>query len=149
MSYELKRREFIQVLMSLPVGYAVAACAIERRTPVQIALGKVVLALGPWTAEHGARAEEFVGRFLAADHIVGLYLPQSGGTIESLAGRFPDGAIAVGELDLAALPDEEREVAVSITQQLYSLIEVRHFVSREPPWGECLGSRERYTQAPG
>jgi hypothetical protein len=149
MSYELKRREFIQVLMSLPLGYVAASCAIERRTPGQMALGRLVLALGPWTAEHGARADEFVGRFLAADHMVGLYLPQSSAAVESLARRFPDGAMAVGEVDLAELPDEERELLVGITQQLYSLIEVRFFVSREPPWGECLGSRERYQQAPG
>ena len=147
MSYELRRREFIQVLMSLPLGYAVG-CAVERRTPGQTALDKLVLALGPWSAEDGARADEFVGRFLAADQVVGLYLPGSSTTIQSLARRFPDGAMAVGEVDLGPLPDEERELLVQLAQQIYSLVEVRFYVSSEPPWGECLGERTRYTQPP-
>jgi hypothetical protein len=148
MSYELRRREFIQVLVSLPLGYAAAACAVERRTPGQTALGKLVLAVGPWPAEDGARADEFVGRFLAADHVVGLYLPESSSTILSLARRFPDGAMAVGEVDLGPLPDGERELLVQLTQQIYSLVEVRFYVSSEPRWGECLGERTRYVQPP-
>ena len=148
MSYELRRREFIQVLMSLPVGYVAAACAVERRTPGQMALGKLVLALGPWPPEEGARADEFVGRFLAADHIVGLYLPGSSSTILSLARRFPDGAMAVGAVDLEVLTPEERDLVVELTQQVYSLVEVRFYVASEPRWGECLGERTSYTRPP-
>ncbi len=146
--YSLKRREFIQVLMSLPLGYAVG-CAAERRSPVQESLGKLVLALGPWPADDRERAEEFVGRFLAAEHIVGLYMPESNAVIRRLARRFPDGAMALTELDMAALPAEEREFALQLVQQLYSLVEVRFYVSTEPRWGECLGERTRYVQAPG
>jgi len=148
MSYELRRREFIQVLMSLPLGYALG-CAVERMTPGQQSLHELVLALGPWPTTDRARAEEFAARFLAADDVVGLYLPESSSLILSLARRFPDGAMAVGEVDLEALPDGERELLVGLTQQIYSIIEVRFYVSSEPPWGECLGGRERYTQAPG
>ena len=146
--YSLKRREFVQVLMSLPLGYAVA-CAAERRSPVQELLGKLVLALGPWSADDRERAEEFVGRFLAAEHIVGLYLPESNAVIQRLARRFPDGVMALTELDLALLSAEEREFAMQLVQQLYSLVEVRFHVSNEPRWGECLGERTRYVQAPG
>ncbi len=146
--YSLKRREFIQVLMSLPLGYAVG-CAAERRSPVQESLGKLVLALGPWSADDRERAEEFVGRFLAAEHIVGLYMPESNAVIRRLARRFPDGAIALMELDMATLPAEEREFALQLVQQLYSLVEVRLYVSNEPRWGECVGERTRYVQAPG
>ena len=147
MSYELKRREFVQVLMSLPRGYALG-CAVERMPPGQESLLELVLALGPWPATDRARAEEFAARFLAADQVVGLYLPEASSAILGLARRFPDGAMAVGEVDLGPLPDGERELAVQLTQQIYSLVEVRFYVSSEPPWGECLGERTRYTQPP-
>ncbi len=146
--YELKRRDFVRVLMSLPLGYAVG-CAAERRTPEQESLGKLVLALGPWSANDRGRAEEFAGRFLAAEHIVGLYLPESSAVLESLARRFPERAMSVEELDLAVLNTEEREFLLQLTQQIYSLVEVRFLVSNEPAWGECLGERTLYTQAPG
>jgi hypothetical protein len=38
---------------------------------------------------------------------------------------------------------------MQLVQQLYSLVEVRFYVSNEPRWGECLGERTRYVQAPG
>jgi len=78
----------------------------------------------------------------------GLYLPESSDEVRRLARRFPDGAIAVGELDLAALTAEEREFVVPFVQQLYSLIEVRFDLLNEPRWGVCLGDRTRYTIAP-
>ena len=115
---------------------------------MQELLGKLVLALGPWTADDRERAEEFVGRFLAAEHIVGLYLPESNAVIQRLARRFPGGVMALTELDLALLSAEEREFAMQLAQQLYSLVEVRFHVSNEPRWGECLGERTRYVQAP-
>jgi hypothetical protein len=146
--YSLKRREFVQVLMALPLGYAVG-CTAERRTPAHESLGKLLLALGPWPADDRERAEEFVGRFLAAEHIVGLYLPESDAVIRRLAGCFPDGGMASTELDFALLSVEEREFAMQLVQQLYSLVEVRFYVSNEPRWGECLGERTRYVQAPG
>jgi hypothetical protein len=146
---EWKRREFIKVLMSLPVGYYAAGCAVDSGTTAQDPLGKLVLALGPWSDGERERAEEFVGRFLAAEQIVGLYLPESRDAIESLSARYPDDAMAVGELDLASLSEAEREFVVPFVQQLYSLIEVRFDIANEPRWGECLGERTRYTQAPG
>ena len=146
--YELKRREFIQVLLSLPLGYAVA-CSRGQRPLEQESLSRLVLALGPWSADDRELAEEFVGRFLAAEHMVGLYLPESSAVIQSLAQRFPEGVMSVRDVDLATLSEEEREFVVGFIQQLYSLVEVRFFISNEPRWGLCLGERTRYTQAPG
>jgi hypothetical protein len=145
---EWKRREFVKAMMSLPLGYYAAGCAVDSGTPAQEPLAKLVLALGPWSDGDRERAEEFAGRFLAAEQIVGLYLPESRAAIESLASRFPDGAMAVGELDLSALSKEEREFAVPFVQQLYSFIEVRFDIANEPRWGDCLGDRTRYTQVP-
>jgi hypothetical protein len=147
--HEWKRREFLKVLMSLPVGYYAAGCAVDSGTTTQDPLGKLVIALGPWSEGERERAEEFAGRFLAAEQVVGLYLPDSSGAIESLAGRFPDGAMAVGELNMSSLSEEEREFVMPFVQQLYSFIEVRFDIVNEPRWGECLGERTRYTQAPG
>lgn len=144
---EWKRREFLRVLLSLPLGYAVG-CAAESKTAPEEALGRLVLALGPWSEGERARAEAFVGRFLVAEHLVGLYLPESSGVIESLARRLPDGAVSVGEFDLAVLSTEEREFVIRLAEQLYSLIEVRFDIANEPRWGVCLGDRIRYTKAP-
>lgn len=147
-SWEWKRREFVKVLMTLPVGYAIG-CRPEGQAPAQESLGNLVFALGPWPAADRERAEEFVARFLAAEHIVGLYLPESEAVIRSLANRFPDGAMASAELDMTLLSAEERELSLQLVQQLYSLVEVRFYISNEPRWGECLGDRTRYVQAPG
>ena len=72
--YELKRREFIQVLLSLPLGYAVA-CTTGTGNADREALRRIVMALGPW--QDLATAAEFATRFVAADHMVGMYLPDS------------------------------------------------------------------------
>jgi len=147
-SYEWKRREFVQVLMTLPLGYAIG-CRPEPQSQAQESLGNLVLALGPWPATDRERAEEFVARFLAAEHIVGLYLPESEAAVRRLARRYPDGAMATAELDLSLLSAEERELAMQLVEQLYSLIEVRFYIANEPRWGECLGERTRYVRAPG
>jgi hypothetical protein len=117
---EWKRREFVKVLLSLPLGYAVG-CTLESGTTVQDSLGKLVIALGPWSEGEREQADEFVGRFLAAEHLVGLYVPESNGLIRSLAGHFPDGAMSVGELDLASFSAEEHAFALQLVEQLYSL----------------------------
>jgi len=145
---EWKRREFIKVLMSMPVGYYAAGCAPGSDATAPDPLGVLVLALGPWSEGQRERAEEFTQRFLAAEQVVGLYRPDSDGAIESIAARFPDGAMAVADLDLTTFSAEEREFVVPFVQQLYSFIEVRFDIANEPRWGECLGERTRYTQAP-
>ena len=146
--HEWKRREFVKVLMTLPVGYAIG-CRPERQSSAQESLGNLVLALGPWPAADRERAEEFVARFLAAEHIVGLYLPESEAVVRRLARQFPDDAMASAELDMTLLSAEERELCMQLVQQLYSLVEVRFYISDEPRWGQCLGERTRYVQAPG
>lgn len=145
---ELKRREFVQVLVSLPLGYALG-CVGERGTPALDSLGRLVLALGPWSTDDRERAQEFVGRFVAAEHLVGLYLRRFDGVIRSLAGRLPEGVMSIRELELSSLTPDERDFALQLAQQLYSLVEVRFHVSSEPPWGQCLGERTRYVRAPG
>jgi hypothetical protein len=150
--HDLKRREFLEILMSLPLGAAIA-CSADSGRPLsdvplsaQEAMKKLVGVLGPWT--EGDQVEAFAPRFVAASHIVGSYFGESRAVLESLAARFPDGAMAVADIDLAALPEEERELLVQLARDLYSLVEVRFFVSNVPPWGECIGDRTWHTRAP-
>ncbi len=152
--HDLKRREFLEILMSLPLGAAIA-CGTESGRPLsdvplasQEALKKLVLVLGPWTDSERGQAESFAQRFVAASHIVGPYFQESHAALETLAARFPDEALAVGEIDLGTLPTQERQLLVQLTRDLYSLVEVRFFVSSIPPWGECLGDRTWHTRAP-
>ena len=51
-------------------------------------------------------------------------------------------------IDLEGVPTEERELVLQLTRDLYSLVEVRFYVSSVPPWGECLGDRTWHTRAP-
>jgi hypothetical protein len=142
-----KRREFVKVLMSLPLGY-VTACAVEAKPVAQDSLAKLVLALGPWPEAERERAEEFTRRFLAAERLVGFYLPDSAEVIQRVAGRLPDDAMSLSRIDLATLTTQEREFVIQLVQQLYSLIEMRFDIANEPRWGVCLGERTRYTRAP-
>ena len=120
--HDLKRREFLEILMSLPLGAAIA-CAAESGRPLsdvplsaQQAMQKLVRVLGPWSESDRDHADAFAPRFVAAGHIVGS--------------------------------EQERELLLQLARDLYSLVEVRFFVSGIPPWGECLGDRTWHTRAP-
>lgn len=150
--HDLKRREFLEILMSLPLGAAIA-CSADAGRPLsdvpqsaQEAMKKLVGVVGPWN--DASQVEAFAPRFVAASHIVGSYFGESRSALESLAGRFPDGALAVGEIDLGALPADERELVQQLARDLYSLVEVRFSVSNVPPWGECIGDRTWHTREP-
>jgi len=150
---DLDRREFLRVMMALSAGLAVGCGTDERRSseesqlsPDEESLRKLVLALGPWTESESEKAENFADRFVT--YAGGFYLPDSAGAIRSLAGRLPPGAMALAEIDLGDMSVEEREVLTQLTQMLYSFIEVRFYIAKEPPWGRCLGERTRYIQAP-
>lgn len=152
--HELKRREFLEILMALPLGAAVA-CGSESGRPLsdvpqsaQEAMKKLVRALGPWPEAETARAENFAQRFVTAAHVVGSYFDERRTALESVAARLPGGAMAVGEIDLGALPTDERELVRQLTRDLYSLVEVRFYLSSIPPWGECIGDRTWHTRAP-
>jgi hypothetical protein len=149
---DLDRREFVQLMVALSAGFAIGCESNESRpgagslSPAEESLLALVLALGPWPESDRAKAEDFAGRFVA--YAGGLYLSESTNVVQSLANRLPADAMALTELDLKDLTAEERELTIQLTQQLYSFIEVRFYVANEPPWGECLGDRTRYTLAP-
>ena len=154
-SFRPERRRFLGMLVSLPAALSLG-CATKGSTPMvqpkvpspDQALRRLILAAGPWPSGEREKGEDFARRFLAADGAVSSYLPAHGKVLQALAGRFPDGASALEEIDLGALSPKERELLLKLVAQLYSYIEVRFFISREPPWGECQPDRMRYTRSP-
>ena len=146
---DLDRREFVQLMIALSAGFAIGCDPEERKSggalsPAEESLTALLLAL--WPESDREKAEDFAGRFVT--YAGGLYLPESTETVQGLTARLPADAMALDEIDLRDLSGDERELIIQLTQQLYSFIEVRFYVANEPPWGECLGDRTRYTLAP-
>ena len=158
--YELNRRQFLKALTSLPislpmvstVGYAAKLVEATVRRPTlspEDSLKKLVLLFGPWSAAGGETSADFARRFMKSIHVVGSYLPESNKLVQSLAGRFPAGTVAIKEIDLRKLQPKEQELLMNLTKQLYNFVEVRLLASSEPQWGECqTDDRMRYTRAP-
>ena len=153
--HDPKRRQFLRVLISLPTGFVIGWDLERHKSTVHAgplnpeeSLKKLILLLGPWPFTDREKAEDFARRFLKAKHAVGSYLPGSSKLVQSLAGRFPADTVAIREINLQNLPTKERELLMNLVKQLYSFIEVRFYVSDEPPWGECQDDTTRHTRAP-
>jgi hypothetical protein len=150
-----KRRLLLQLMAYAPVGFLIG-CGTERaKTTDEVpllspeeSLRKLILVLGPWTAESTPEAERFAGRFLRARHITDAYLPRSNKVVQSLASRFPRDVMAVREVSLNDLLAKERDLLFALSEQIYSLTEVRFLVAGEPPIGECQNDATFHTRAP-
>ena len=92
-------------------------------------------------------AEDFAKRFLATDY-ANQYLPKSVNLIQSLSKQISNETNTVKEIDLDKIPIEEQEILVTLAKQLYSFVEVRFYVSNEPPWGQCQGNPRWHTRIP-
>lgn len=154
-SFNRERRRFLGILVSLPAALSLG-CATKGGTSTvrptlpspEESLSKLILAAGPWPSGERGNADDFARRFLAAEGAASPYLPGHGRALQTLAGRIPDGALALKEIDLRALSPEERDLLLKLVEQLYNYVEVRFFVNREPPWGECQPDRMIYTRPP-
>jgi hypothetical protein len=154
-TFSPERRKFLGILVSLPAALSLG-CTTKGITPTvqskapspEQALNKLILAAGPWHSGERKEAEDFARRFLAAEDAISSYLPAHGKVLQALAARFPDGAFGLKEVDLRALSPKERELLKKLVEQLYGYVEVRFFISHEPPWGECQPDRMRYTRPP-
>ena len=153
-SWDKDRRDFLKLLASLPVMY-VFGCEAGSSPPAGEAppadadesLRKLIRLLGPW--DDREMADDFIRRFLGAESAVAPYLPDRGASLQRLAARLPGGGAPLAAVNLDGMPEGERELLLELTRQLYSFIETRFFVSKEPPWGECQSNdRLRYTRAP-
>ena len=112
------------------------------------ALKKLIFIIGPWSVKDKSSAEDFAKRFLKTDNTNRQYLLKSAQLIQSLADYFPDNTWAVNDINLSKLTKEEQEILVRLTKQLYSFVEVRFYVSNEPPWGMCQGDSNWHTRVP-
>jgi hypothetical protein len=153
--YVQDRRQFIKILLSLPVVSGLVwdeelLQAAVKTSPLssEESLRKLLLLIGPWSTGNLEQAEDFIHRFLRAEQGAGVYLPKAAGLVQSLARRFPDDRKALAEIDLSGLPEQERQLLLKISIQLYSYVEVRFMVAGEPRQGECQDDRLRYTRPP-
>ncbi len=153
---DLNRRQFLRILVSVLVTFAIGCDREQLKTVIDTpllspeeSLKKLILLLGPWPDKDREKAEDFAGRFLKAGHTVDPYLPESDNLVQSLASRFPADAMSMREINLQGLPEKEKELLMNLVSQLHGFVEVRFYISHEPPWGECQGDRTGYTKAPG
>jgi hypothetical protein len=156
---KLGRREFLRLAVSQPVSLPILfivgcdsprqkAAVLARELSPQESLKKLILTVGPWPAQEKEKADDFARRFLAAEHTVAPYLGESSKLVQSLAGRFPDDTMAAEEIDLSTLPGGERQLLTSLTMHLYSFVEIRFTICKQPPQGECQSAGLPYTSAP-
>jgi len=147
------RRDFLRFLLSLPAvlsvgnepGTVLADDRIEVLDP-EDSLKELIFSLGPWSKAEREKAEDFAGRFLK--YAASSYLTKPAGTINRLAGRFSSEDMVVKTINLKELPPEEKQLLTDLLEKLYTLVEVRFHVLHEPPQGECLDDRLRYTRSP-
>ncbi len=149
----LNRRQFLNIsyklVLSLPVAYVIG-CGTDKSSPLnpEDSLKKLIFLLGPWSAAEKQKADDFANRFLKAKHAFKPYLPGSGKLVQSLAKRFPAESMAINQINLQNLAPKERDLLITLTQQIYSYVEVRFDVANEPPWGLCQGDRLWHTKPP-
>ena len=153
--FNARRRKLLKLVLSVPLGFILgweftrAGHAAEQSLQdPEASLHKLILLLGPWSTTDSERGEDFATRFVRASHTGGLYLPWSGELVQSLASRFPDGAMAIGEINMRNLPGEEQALLLKLVSHIYSLIEVRFLACNDPIWGACQADRLRHTRAP-
>ena len=148
----LTRRRFIiqssKLLAFIPFA-GVIGCISDTGSKLspEESLKRLIYIIGPWNMDNQLIAEDFAKRFLATD-FANQYLPKSVALIQSLSKLVLKETESVKEIDLDNLPREEQELLITLTQQLYSFIEVRFYVSNEPPWGECQGDSKWHTRIP-
>ena len=146
----LTRRRFViqssRLLSFIPFA-GVIGCISDTgsKSSPEESLKRLIYIIGPWNLNDQLIAEDFAKRFLATD-FANQYLPKSVALIQSLSKLVLKETESVKEIDLDNLPREEQELLITLTQQLYSFIEVRFYVSNEPPWGECQGDSKWHTR---
>lgn len=149
---KITRRQFTiqssRLLAFLPFA-GVISCISETDSiqGAEESLKRLIYIVGPWTLDDQSIAEDFAKRFLATDY-ANQYLPKSVHLIQSLSKQISKETTAVKEIDLGNIPLEEQEFLVTLAKQIYSFVEVRFYVSNEPPWGHCQGNSKWHTRIP-
>ncbi len=148
----ITRRRFViqssRLIAFIPFA-GVIGCLSETdsKEGAEESLKRLIYIVGPWTLEDQSIAEDFAKRFLATDYAK-QYLSKSVNLVKSLSKQIPKEPAVVSEIDLNNLPKEEQELLITLTQQLYSFVEIRFYTSNEPSWGECQGNSRWHTRIP-
>ena len=148
----ITRRKFVlqssKLLAFIPLA-GVIGCISDTKSILspKESLKRLIYIFGPWTFEDHSIAEDFAKRFLVTDYAK-EYLPKSVSLIQSLSRQISKKTTEVKEIDLSNLPEEEQELLVTLTKQLYSFVEIRFYVSNEPSWGHCQGDPKWHTRIP-
>jgi hypothetical protein len=149
---KITRRQFTiqssRLLAFIPFA-GVIGCISETnaKESAEESLKRLIYIVGPWALDDQSIAEDFAKRFLATDY-ANQYLPKSVNLIQSLSKQISKENTAVKEIEIGNLPIDEQELLVTLTKQLYSFVEVRFYVSNEPPWGQCQGNPRWHTRIP-
>ena len=148
----LTRRRFViqssRLLAFIPFAGVIGCISkTDSKEGAEESLKRLIYIVGPWALEDQSIAEDFAKRFLATDY-ADQYLPKSVNLIQSLSKQISHKTKTVKEIDLGKIPKEEQELLVTLIQQLYSFVELRFYVSNEPPWGQCQGNSKWHTRIP-
>jgi hypothetical protein len=148
----ITRRRFViqssRILAFIPIA-GVIGCLSEAdsKKAAEESLKVLIYIVGPWTLDDQSIAEDFAERFLATDY-ANQHLSKSVDLVKSLSKQIQKKPAVVKEIDLNNLPEDEKESLVTLTKQLYSLVEIRFYVSNEPTWGACQGNPKWHTRIP-
>jgi len=146
------RRQFViqssKIIAFIPLAGAIGCISdSDSKLSPEESLKRLIYITGPWTLEDQLIGEDFAKRFLKTDH-ADKFLPKSVQLIQSLSKQISEETMAVKEIELDNILKEEQEILIDLSKQLYSFVEVRFYVSNEPPWGECQGDPKWHTQIP-
>ena len=148
----IKRRRFViqssRILAFIPLAN-ITGCISDTGSKLssEDSLKKLIYIVGPWTVKDQLIAEDFANRFLKSHH-VDQYLSNSVDLIQSLSKQISEETIAVDEINLDNLQEEQQQLLIDLSKQIYSFVEVRFYVANEPPWGVCQGNPRWHTRIP-
>ena len=148
----ITRRGFViqssRLLAFLPLA-GVAGCLTNPASKLspEDALKRLIYIVGPWPLAEVATAENFAKRFLKTS-FADQYLSKSVQLVQSLAKQLSEESIAVKEIKLDDIPEEEQEILLNLTKQLYNFVEIRFYVTNQPSWGQCQNNSRWHTKIP-
>lgn len=149
---DITRRRFViqssKLLAFIPFAGVIGCISnTDLKLSPKDSLKRLIYIIGPWREEDQLIAENFAKRFLKANH-ADQYLSKSVKLIQSLFKQISEETMTVKEIDLDTIPKEEQEILMNLSEQLYSFVEVRFYVSNEPPWGHCQDNSMWHTRIP-
>lgn len=146
------RRRFViqssRIIAFIPLA-GIISCKLDTSAVLtaEECFKRLICMLGPWDIEQQALAEDFAERYLKSNHAQ-KYLPKAVKLVESLSNHILEEAMDVDEIDLDNIPEEEQETLLNLTKELYSFVEIRFYVAKEQPWGQCQGDSKWHTKIP-